>query len=91
MPVNILIILSATYSTFCVNYGSHCTPAVGSHDWNEEAMEVMTSDLELRWTDLLGDIEDRQERARILIQESFDWARQYLGKQQNHPHVLFLF
>ncbi|KAM5358468.1 hypothetical protein ACJZ2D_015255 [Fusarium nematophilum] len=49
-----------TYSAFTRNYGDHFTSAVGSHNWNEEAMEGMSGDLETPWEDLLLRLQERQ-------------------------------
>lgn len=50
----------ATYSAFCRKYGNHSTPAVGHHNWNEEALSEMVTDLEDPWQDLAMSLQDLQ-------------------------------
>jgi len=72
-------VLSASYAAFCRNYGDYDTDAVGPHNWNEEALEAMTADLEPLWAELLSDIDSRQETATVLVEELFDSAPHDLG------------
>ncbi|KAK2054164.1 hypothetical protein LY76DRAFT_523077, partial [Colletotrichum caudatum] len=60
-------ITAATYSAFCRQYGSHCTPAVGRRDWNQEAIAELVKDLGPRWNELCSSIEDGLEEDAKLI------------------------
>lgn len=71
---------AASYAAFCRKYGDHETPAVGSHNWNEEAMESMISDLETPWQNLLSTLQNRHRRTALLIENLIGWAVQYLSK-----------
>ncbi|KAF4962888.1 hypothetical protein FSARC_9044 [Fusarium sarcochroum] len=50
-----------SYSAFCRKFGNHFTPAVGAHNWNEEAMEEMVRDLESPWQELRAALQQRQD------------------------------
>ena len=71
---------AASYAAFCRNYGDHNTPAVGSHNWNEEAIERMIGDLAAPWQSLRSTLKNRHESTVLSIEDLMDWAIQYLGK-----------
>ncbi|KAF4971538.1 hypothetical protein FZEAL_9822 [Fusarium zealandicum] len=50
----------ASYSAFCRQYGDHTTPAVGSRNWNEEAIAGMVQELENPWQDLCVSLKQGQ-------------------------------
>ncbi|KAM7215631.1 hypothetical protein V8F06_009018 [Rhypophila decipiens] len=65
----------STYSAFCRNYGHHCTNAVGSRNWNQEAMERMVRDMTTPWTDFCHSITDEHIGSMTtIIEEAMDWA-----------------
>jgi len=72
--------IAATYSAFCRNYGHYTTPAVGSHNWNEEAIEKMIRDLDAPWRKLRLKVQKRHESIVKSIEDLMDWAIDYLGK-----------
>ncbi|KAL0931975.1 Nuclear GTPase SLIP-GC 3 [Colletotrichum truncatum] len=39
----------ASYSAFCRQFGNYCTPAAGSHNWNEEIIHGMVTTLSSPW------------------------------------------
>ncbi|KAK8030148.1 hypothetical protein PG993_011439 [Apiospora rasikravindrae] len=82
----------STYSAFCRNYGNYRTPAVGSHDWNEEAIEAMVGDLTPLWSQLCGSIEQSHEQLIGQVQELMGWATQYLDTEldDSSPSLLAL-
>ena len=53
---------------------------MGSHNWNEEAIEQMARDLGIPWETLKStfsrDLEGRENR----IQQLMDWVIEYLGQ-----------
>lgn len=64
----------STYSVFCSNFGNHCTAKVGAHNWNEEAMERMISDMANYWQTLTSEIEDMRDSISRLAMASLDEA-----------------
>jgi hypothetical protein len=70
---------TATYRAFCSNYGDHCTNAVGSHNWNEEAIEKMIGSLAAPWQNLRLTLQNWHDNITASIEDLMDWAIQYLG------------
>ncbi|KAM0427908.1 hypothetical protein ACHAPT_007367 [Fusarium lateritium] len=64
----------ASYSAFCRQYGDYCTPAVGPHNWNEEAIDGMVQDLEDPWQDLCSSLQDRQTSLVQRVDDMLDTA-----------------
>lgn len=71
---------TATYSAFCRHYGDHCTSAVGAHNWNEEAMEAMVTDLTEPWDNLRSRLRKLNECTARSIQDLMNKEFQELGK-----------
>ncbi|TVY28656.1 hypothetical protein LHYA1_G002365 [Lachnellula hyalina] len=73
--------LVATYSAFCRGYGDAFTDKVGSHNWNEEAIDQMARDLGIPWETLKStfcrDLEGRGDQ----IQQLMDWVIEYLDTE----------
>ncbi|KAK6227425.1 hypothetical protein QIS74_00980 [Colletotrichum tabaci] len=68
-----------TYSAFCRNYGSHCTKAAGGwHDWNEEIIAGMVTDLVIPWQRLCSLFDAGIEQAIDSVDESMEWALEFL-------------
>ncbi|KAK7995518.1 hypothetical protein PG990_014291 [Apiospora arundinis] len=68
----------STYSAFCRNYGNHRTPAVGSRDWNQEAIEAMVEDLAPLWLLFYFSVGESHEELISKVQEVMSWATDYL-------------
>ncbi|KAI1844902.1 hypothetical protein JX266_008918 [Neoarthrinium moseri] len=68
----------ASYAAFCRNHGEYYTQAVGSRCWNAEMIETMANDLDRPWQVLLESVQSHQEDLLSSVQESIDWAIQYL-------------
>lgn len=67
--------LSATYSAFCRNYGSHYTAAVQRYrSWNEEAIESMATQMETPWQNFVQSLSNFQAGIRDTIEGQFDQA-----------------
>ncbi|WDK22112.1 hypothetical protein CGRA01v4_13402 [Colletotrichum graminicola] len=62
-------VYNPSYSAFCRQYGSYCTPAVGRRDWNEEAIAELVKDLGPRWDKLCSSIEDELEENAELMDD----------------------
>ncbi|KAK8096503.1 hypothetical protein PG999_012447 [Apiospora kogelbergensis] len=71
----------STYSAFCRNYGDYCTPKVGSHDWNQEAIEAMVEELTPLWSQLCRSLEQSHGQLISQVQELMAWATQYLDTE----------
>jgi hypothetical protein len=52
----------SSYKAFCSNYGDYATPKMGSHCWNEEAIQGMTTDLSAVWDSFVIDLKTEIER-----------------------------
>jgi len=65
---------AATYKVFCQNFGNHRTEAVGEHNWNEEVIEEMASDLAAPWQELKLNMRNSLERDNLFIQDLMDNA-----------------
>ncbi|KAK6859171.1 hypothetical protein PG995_005024 [Apiospora arundinis] len=68
----------STYSAFCRNYGNHRTPAVGSRDWNQEAIEAMVEDLTPLCLQFYLNVGESHEELISKVQEVMSWATDYL-------------
>jgi len=71
----------ATYAAFCRKYGDHYTEAVGSHNWNEEAIESMATALAAPWQTLTTTLQNQHDSADNLIQDLLDWAIDYIDTE----------
>jgi hypothetical protein len=69
-----------SYSAFCRKFGDHYTKAVGSHNWNEEAIERMVADLDAPWQTLRSTLTNQYENATTVIEDLMEWVIQHLGK-----------
>jgi hypothetical protein len=74
--------LTGSYAAFCRNFGNHTTEKVGTHNWNEEAIEQMTRELTTPWQELRSAIKSNIESYYIFIEELMDWVIDYLGRFQ---------
>ncbi|KAF7549239.1 hypothetical protein G7Z17_g6514 [Cylindrodendrum hubeiense] len=70
----------ASYAAFCRQYGDYSTPAAGSHNWNEEAIDGMVKDLKRPWKTLCSHLVDQETQVESLVEELTDWSIQYLGR-----------
>lgn len=71
---------TATYSAFCRRYGCYSTPAAGGyHNWNEEAMAVMTADLQDPWDGLYQSVLDMGDEVTSAVAQPMEWAVNHLG------------
>ncbi|KAH7029847.1 uncharacterized protein B0I36DRAFT_326419 [Microdochium trichocladiopsis] len=68
----------ASYSAFCRNYGDYCTPKVGSHCWNDEAMAKMVRQVRPMWQGLQSRLDERVDSLAASITASLDQAANYL-------------
>ncbi|KAH6887646.1 hypothetical protein B0T10DRAFT_490140 [Thelonectria olida] len=68
----------ASYAAFCRNYGDYSTPAVGCRNWNEEAIEEMTKDLNQPWKDLRRLIDTRHGSVETLLDDLLEWSIEHL-------------
>jgi len=71
---------AVTYKVFCQHFGDHCTPLVGRHNWNEEAINQMTRDLATPWQNLKCTIQSSVVRDINLVEVLIDAAIEYIGK-----------
>jgi hypothetical protein len=69
----------ATYATFCQNDGDHVTQAVGSRNWNEEAITSLVLDLTDPWTNLIGQFQQKQRAIILGINAAAEEADDRLG------------
>ncbi|RKK60015.1 hypothetical protein BFJ67_g2349 [Fusarium oxysporum f. sp. cepae] len=67
-------VYNSSYSAFCRNFGDYCTPAIGSRNWNEEAMDEMVSDLGGPWEEMCGSLRERQSSMLENADEFADMA-----------------
>lgn len=77
----VLTAFTATYAAFCNQYGYHCTKAVGSHNWNEEAISVMVSSLQPKWRQLYKEFASQSRNAMTLTEDILDELKTLLGNQ----------
>ncbi len=69
-----------TYSAFCRQYGDYCTQAVGAHNWNEEAMKEMVTNLARPWDNLRLTLQNLNESTTRSVQDLMNQALQELRK-----------
>jgi hypothetical protein len=60
---------------------------VGYHDWNEEAMAVMTQDLEDPWDALYQSIGTFGDEVMSTVSRTMEWAVNHLGTISTHLRV----
>jgi hypothetical protein len=56
----------SSYKAFCSNYGDHWTKAKGFCNWNEEAIQGMTTDLCAIWDSFAFDLYTELERVNTM-------------------------
>ncbi|KAG5821622.1 hypothetical protein H9Q71_000153 [Fusarium xylarioides] len=71
----------SSYSTFCRNYGDYCTPAIGSRNWNEEAMDDMVADLEGPWEGMCGALQSS------MLENADEFADMAIERLEEHDSV----
>jgi len=69
-----------SFAAFGRNYGDHCTGAVGSHCWNDEAMESMVIGMRDPWNNLRQTIATFGEECGTLVETTFHDAENILCK-----------
>ncbi|PCD30492.1 hypothetical protein AU210_010173 [Fusarium oxysporum f. sp. radicis-cucumerinum] len=74
----------SSYSAFCRNFGDYCTPAIGSRNWNEEAMDEMVSDLGGPWEEMCGSLRERQSS---MLENADEFADMAIEKLEEHDSV----
>jgi hypothetical protein len=79
---------AATYAAFCRNYGHYATAMVGSHNWNEEAIERMIRDLTSPWQRLRTTLQNQYGSITRSIEDLIDLAIQYLGESQELSYAI---
>ncbi|KLO81585.1 Uncharacterized protein Y057_7563 [Fusarium fujikuroi] len=77
-------IWNSSYSAFCRNFGNYCTPAIGSRNWNEEAMGEMASDLERPWEEMCGALQERQLN---MLESADEFADMAMERLEEHDSV----
>lgn len=70
---------TASYAAFCRKNGWHSTGAIGSRNWNEEAIDKMARDLTTPWQGLKSTVENMHEGIIESIEKLTDWMTEYLG------------
>lgn len=65
---------AASYSAFCRQYGNHCTNAVGSRCWNDEAVEEMKTDVFIAWSAFHQILSSDHDNMVELIKRTFEQA-----------------
>ncbi|KAF5708726.1 hypothetical protein FGLOB1_6265 [Fusarium globosum] len=75
---------NSSYSAFCRNFGNYCTPAIGSRNWNEEAMGEMASDLERPWEEMCGALQERQLN---MLENADEFADMAMERLEEHDSV----
>ncbi|KAF5628695.1 hypothetical protein F25303_10328 [Fusarium sp. NRRL 25303] len=75
---------NSSYSAFCRNFGDYCTPAIGSRNWNEEAMDDMFTDLEGPWEEMSGALQERQSS---MLENADEFADLAIEKLEEHDSV----
>ncbi|KAH8198037.1 hypothetical protein TruAng_007812 [Truncatella angustata] len=77
-----------TYAAFCRNYGDHCTRAVGSRNWNEEATKTMVRDLTHPWQILMEKIHDGEQTFMASLEGTIQSMVHHLETNiQNSPEL----
>ncbi|KAF9772316.1 hypothetical protein IL306_009980 [Fusarium sp. DS 682] len=64
-------------------YGDYCTPAVGSRNWNEEAIDGMVRDLAGPWEEMRDALQQRQSTVLENADTFTDTAIEKLGEINN--------
>ncbi|KAF5530041.1 hypothetical protein FMEXI_13782 [Fusarium mexicanum] len=77
-------IWNSSYSAFCRNFGDYCTPAIGSRNWNEEAMDDMVTDLEGPWEGMCGALQERQSS---MLENADEFADVAIERLEEHDSV----
>ncbi|RKK14867.1 hypothetical protein BFJ65_g11416 [Fusarium oxysporum f. sp. cepae] len=77
-------VYNSSYSAFCRNFGDYCTPAIGSRNWNEEAMDEMVSDLGGPWEEMCGSLRERQSS---MLENADEFADMAIEKLEEHDSV----
>ncbi|KAF4944710.1 hypothetical protein FGADI_12485 [Fusarium gaditjirri] len=77
-------IYNSSYSAFCRNFGDYCTPAIGSRNWNEEAMDEMVTDLGRPWEEMCGALQERQSS---MLENADEFADMAIEKLEEHDSV----
>ncbi|KAF4497513.1 hypothetical protein FAGAP_6314 [Fusarium agapanthi] len=77
-------IWNSSYSAFCRNFGDYCTPAIGSRNWNEEAMDDMVTDLEGPWEGMCGALQERQSN---MLENADEFADMAIERLEEHDSV----
>jgi hypothetical protein len=74
--------IAVAYKYFCQHFGDHKTDLVGKHNWNEEAINEMVSDLAAPWQNLESTFQSSLERDIEFIKVLMDQAIEYIGKTE---------
>jgi glucan phosphorylase len=61
----------SSYSAFCRNFGTHCTNAIGSRCWNEEAIASMKRSLNKQWAEFVDDVQVEVDDVKQFIASTF--------------------
>ncbi|KAF5644498.1 hypothetical protein F52700_2498 [Fusarium sp. NRRL 52700] len=75
---------NSSYSAFCRNFGDYCTPAIGSRNWNEEAMDEMVGDLEGPWEEMCDALQERQS---TMLENADEFTDTAIEKLDEHDSV----
>ncbi|KAJ3496224.1 hypothetical protein NLG97_g2818 [Lecanicillium saksenae] len=78
-----------TYAAFCRRYGNYSTPAVGFHDWNQEALQSMVDQLATPWVALEEHMRIQQDVISAFIGSQAESASESLEVAlENNLHTL---
>ncbi|KAF5678788.1 hypothetical protein FCIRC_6403 [Fusarium circinatum] len=77
-------IWNSSYSAFCRNFGDYCTPAIGSRNWNEEAMDDMVTDLEGPWEGMCSALQERQSS---MLENADEFADMAIDRLEEHDSI----
>ncbi|KAF4415669.1 hypothetical protein FACUT_13229 [Fusarium acutatum] len=75
---------NSSYSAFCRNFGDYCTPAIGSRNWNEEAMDEMVIDMEGPWEGMCCALQERQSS---MLENADAFADMAIERLEEHDSV----
>jgi hypothetical protein len=81
---------TASYAAFCRKNGWHSTGAIGSRNWNEEAIDKMARDLTTPWQGLKSTVENMHEGIIESIEKLTDWMTEYIGKYYTVKDIPYL-
>jgi cobalamin biosynthesis Mg chelatase CobN len=73
-----------SFAAFCRKFGNHSTRVVGTHNWNEEAIESMVSDLSPKWRELCRQLERQGENAIEVVDNVLNETVDILGNLFSH-------